>query len=37
MLNGYWDSMGKYQGAWDDYTGGYVENQAQAGMIMQGS
>jgi hypothetical protein len=37
MMNGYWDSMGNYQGAYNDYTGGYAENQAQAGMIMLGN
>ena len=37
MMNGYWDSMGNYQGAYNDFTGGYAENQAQAGMIMLGN
>ena len=37
MMNGYWDSMGNYQSAYDGYTGGYAENQGQAGMIMLGN
>lgn len=36
-LNEYWDSMGNYQGIYDAYTGGYAENQGQAGMIMPGN
>lgn len=37
MMNGYWDSMGNYQGAYNDYTDGYVYNQDQAGQIMLGN
>lgn len=37
MMNGYWDSMGNYQNAYNVYGDRYAQNQGMAGQIMLGN